>query len=196
MQQTVYGYARVSTSSQDFEQQIVEIKEFCKVRDFQLLNIYTDKRTGGNTDRIGYQEMRTLLELNPAACTVVVCTKLDRLGRSLRDLLSFIDFLNQNKIGFIAIRDSIDSTSATGRLHLHVLAVLAEFEKEMINERCEIGRKRFIEGGGKLGKPKKQVSVAEINLLLAEGVPKTRIAKKLKCSIATIYNRLKEIEKK
>jgi len=195
MQPTVYGYARVSTSAQDFDQQVEEIKQFCKVRDFQLLNVYTDKRTGGNTDRIGYQELRTLLELNPAACNIVVCTKLDRIGRSLRDLLGFIDFLNQNKIGFIAIRDSIDSTSATGRLHLHILAVLAQYERELTNERCEIGRRRFIEGGGKLGKPKKQVPVAEIKRLLSEGVPKSVIAKRFKISKPTLYARIKDFEK-
>ena len=85
----------------------------------------------------------------------LVVWRLDRLGRSLRHLIDVITGLQQREIAFRSLRESIDTTTATGRLQLHLFAALAEFERELIRERTGEGRKRAMANGVKFGrKPK------------------------------------------
>jgi len=186
----VYGYARVSTRSQNYETQIEMITQFCKMKEFTLVKIYADKASGKDTDRDEYQQMMKTLESNPQSISVVITTKIDRVGRSIRDLLKFVDTLNAKEIGFVAIQNSIDTTIKEGRLFLYIMGALSEYEREVILERTETGRKRYLAKGGKLGKPKIKLHVDEIKRLDAEGVPKAEIARRMRVSVPTIYDRL------
>ena len=82
-----YGYARVSTLSQDLDAQIEKIRRFCDYRGIELMNVYTDKASGKNMDRPGFQKMLQDLELQAHMADVVIVHELDRLGRSLSDLI-------------------------------------------------------------------------------------------------------------
>lgn len=188
----IVGYARVSTKDQCLETQIEQIQAYTKVRSLNLLNIYTDKATGSNTGRIGYQNMIDALDKNPLGIEGVVVTKIDRLGRSLRDLLFFVDLLKGKNIQFISISDNIDTSSPGGVLFLHMMGCLSEFERALILERTSVGRNRYISNGGKMGAPIKVVPKDEIIKLLNEGVPKKRIARKYNVSVNTLKTRLQE----
>lgn len=186
------GYVRVSTRSQNYETQTDMIKKFCEMRGYNLLRIFDDVATGKNTDRDGYIEMEKALEKNMLGIEVLVVTKLDRIGRNLRDLLKFVDFLQNKKVNLVAIGSSVDTTTKEGRLFLYIAASFAEYERELINERTDIGRKAYIAKGGKLGRKKLKIPTDEIKRLKMEGVPITKISDRFNVSRMTIYKRLEE----
>lgn len=190
----VYGYVRVSSRSQNYDLQVESIKSFCKMRDYELVKIFGDRQSGKNMDRVEFQKMvDTLIEMkNPQAITTLVVTKLDRVGRSVSDLVGFIKKLNDNKIDFATTLESVDTTNSQGRLFFHIMSALAEYERELINERTDAGLRKYLANGGKMGKPKKEIDMVEVKRLLELKVPKTAIAKKMKISIPTLYARLKE----
>jgi DNA invertase Pin-like site-specific DNA recombinase len=140
------GYARVSTGEQDLGGQLETLKEAGCER------VYSEKKSGANGDRAALQRM--LKELR--AGDVVIVTRLDRLARSVRDLLNIIERFSQDEIGFVSLREKhIDTTSASGRLVLNIMASIAEFERELIQARMAEGRKRAINNGVRFGRPPK-----------------------------------------
>lgn len=190
----VYGYVRVSSRSQNYDLQVESIKQFCKVRDFDLIKVFGDQQSGKNMDREEFQKMiSTLIDMkNPQSVEALVVTKLDRVGRSVIDLVRFMRGLADNKIDFITTQESIDTTNSQGRLLFHIMSALAEYERELINERTEAGLKKYLANGGKMGKPKMEIDMVEVRRLLELKVPKTAIARKMKISMPTLYSRLKE----
>jgi len=188
----VYGYVRVSSRSQNYDGQVESIKDFCKVRDFNLVKVFGDRQSGKDMDRVEFQKMvSTLIEMkNPQVIETLVVTKLDRVGRSVSDLVNFIKLLNGNKIDFVTTLESIDTTNSQGRLFFHIMSALAEYERELINERTTAGMSRYLANGGKMGKPKKEIDMDEVKRLLDLKVPKAAIARKMKISTPTLYARL------
>lgn len=170
--------------------QVESIKNFCKLKDYNLLKVFEDKASGKSLDRIGYQGMMDTMEKNPQNAEVIIVTKLDRVGRSIRDLISFVDWCADKNIGFVAIGNNIDTTTKEGRLFFYLMGALAEYERELIVERTEAGRRKYVEGGGKLGQPLKKVNVQELKRLVNEGVPKAQVARRLGISRQTLYSRL------
>ena len=138
------GYARVSTTEQDLSAQLAALKKAGCQR------IYSEKRSGANGNRDALRRM--LKELQ--AGDIVVVTRLDRLARSVRDLLNILERFGQDDIGFVSLREKhIDTTSAGGRLVLNIMASIAEFERELIAARMAEGRQRAMDNGVKFGPP-------------------------------------------
>ena len=190
----VYGYVRVSSRSQNYDLQVESIKAFCKMRDYNLVKVFGDRQSGKNMDRVEFQKMLDMLiEMkNPQDITTLVVTKLDRVGRSVSDLVSFIKKLNDSNVDFATTLESVDTTNSQGRLFFHIMSALAEYERELINERTEAGLRKYLANGGKMGKPKKEIDMVEVKRLLELKVPKTVIARKMKISVPTLYDRLGE----
>lgn len=185
-----YGYVRVSTRSQTLDSQTDAIKKYCAIREINLVKIFEDTASGKDTDRKGFQAMKSALDKNPQQIGIIVSTKFDRIARSLRDLLSFVDWCDKSEIAFCAIDNNVDTSLKEGRLFLYLMGALAEFERELILERTETGRKRYLANGGKLGKPKLKIPTDEIKRLKAEGVPISKIAERFNVCRDTIYGRL------
>src|SRR3954466_5460276 len=123
------GYARVSTTDQTIDlQQDALTKAGCT-------KIFTDTASGALTERIGLNE--ALSYVRPGDSLVV--WKLDRLGRSLKDLITRITQLNDRKIGFKSLTEQIDTTTSGGKLIFHIFGALAEFERDIIRERTNAG---------------------------------------------------------
>jgi DNA invertase Pin-like site-specific DNA recombinase len=127
----------------------------------------------------------------------LVVWKLDRLSRSLRDLLEIINQLHGREVGFQSLTEKIDTTSAGGKLIFHVIAALAEFERSMIIERTNAGLDAARKRGIKLGPPEKlspeQWQV--IKQMIAEGRPVAQIARLFNVHRMTIYRRLSASER-
>ena len=186
----IYGYARVSTQSQDLDIQLSEIKKFSEYRKLDLMNIYEDKETGKNTQRPGFQDMMGSLNTNPLGIGAVVIYRLDRMGRSLLDLINISNTLRDWKIGLIAINNNIDTTTKEGRLFFYFMGAMGEYEREQILEKTALGLKYYRENGGKMGRPVKNIDVDDVKAKIAAGVPKTRIAKELEIHVTTLYKKL------
>ncbi len=177
------GYARVSTDDQNLHLQRDALeKAGCQV-------IYEDKASGKNTER---PELEACLKALRSGDTLVVW-RLDRLGRSLGDLVKLVTTLEEQKIGFESLQEKIETTSASGKLVFHVFAALSEFERNLISERTRAGLKAA-RARGRLGgrKPKlKQKDIREIKALLKDpNIPVSDIAKRFGVSRTTIYNRV------
>ena len=123
------GYARVSTSDQSIYMQKQALKQAgCE-------KVFSDTASGVRTDRTGLDNAMNQLR---AGDTLVVW-KLDRLGRSLQNLIQLIKLLKEKKIGFQSLQESIDTTTSGGKLIFHIFSALAEFERDIIRERTNAG---------------------------------------------------------
>jgi|SRR5215831_13696096 len=142
----IIGYARVSTQDQDLSGQLEALKAAGATR------IYREKVSGVRADRPELAKLMSTLKPDD----VVVVTKLDRLGRSTRELLDLIDRISKAGASFRSLGDPLwDTGSAQGRLLSTLLAAIAEFERELIRERTGEGRKRAMANGVRFGrKPK------------------------------------------
>lgn len=190
----VVGYCRVSTKDQDLTIQEEAIKRLCEYRKFNLLNIYMDKASGKNVEREYFQKMLSALKNNTGGIEGVVIYKLDRIGRSIRNLLEIIDFLNKESVQLITVTDNIDTTTAQGRLFFSISAAFAEYERELINERSQAGIKHARDTGVKFGRPLKVVKLSEIRHKLALGVSKSKLCKEYGIGRSTLYKKLNESE--
>lgn len=148
------GYARVSTRDQELGQQRTALEEA------ECGKIFEEKGSGARTDR---PELARAVEWCRAG-DVLVVWKLDRLGRSLKDLIAKVSELDERGIGFKSLTESLDTTTPGGRLVFHVFGALAEFERELIRERTLAGLSAARARGKKGGRPKK---LDEKKLLLA-----------------------------
>jgi len=174
----VYGYARVSSGSQSHEAQCEAL------RNAGCERIYAEKISA--KAEVHRPQLAKLLRVADAGDVIIVC-KLDRFARSLRDLLNIMADLNSKGVGFRSLRDSIDTTTATGRLVFSVMGALAEFERELIRERCDAGLARAKANGTKFGRHKLTPhQIAEAKARRAQGETTTAIAKSLNVSHSLI----------
>lgn len=140
---TIIGYARVSTRDQSLNGQLAELKAAGCER------IFAEKASGAWKDRPEF----TKLKAQVTHGDVVVVCRLDRLARSVFDLLSTLTGFTERGVGFKSLKDAlIDTTSPTGELMLTVLAAIAQFERRLIRARVEDGTKRARERGVKFGR--------------------------------------------
>ena len=139
------GYARVSTREQHLDMQLTALKDAGCERIFQ-------EQVSGVGERT---ELQTAMQyLRDGDCLVVY--KLDRLGRSMKDLLAIIEQLQTKNISLVSLRDNIDTGSTTGKLVMHIFAALAEFERDLIRERTGEGRAAAKKKGVRFGRPKQK----------------------------------------
>ncbi|MCE2993397.1 MAG: recombinase family protein [Alphaproteobacteria bacterium] len=140
------GYARVSTSDQSLDLQIDALtKAGCE-------KIFAEKITGSSADR---PELNNLKEFIRDGDDTVVVYKLDRLGRSLKNLVAEMQSFQERGIGFKSLQENIDTTTSGGKLFFHIFAALAEFERDIIRERTQAGLNSARARGRLGGRPKK-----------------------------------------
>jgi DNA invertase Pin-like site-specific DNA recombinase len=139
---TPIGYARVSSDSQNTETQMATLQAA------GALKIFQDQASGGRWERPGLHEMLT--QLRPG--DVVVVWKLDRLSRSLKDLLHIIEKINQAGAGLRSLTEPVDTTNAAGRMFMQMIGSFAEFERSMIRERTLAGLSAAKDKGRKGGR--------------------------------------------
>ena len=155
------GYARVSTDDQDTAAQVAALKAAGCER------IYREKASGGRWDR---PELHRLLDQMRKG-DVLVVWKLDRLSRSLRDVLTVMERLRDSGAGFRSLTEAIDTTTAAGRMMMQMVGVFAEFERAMLKERTKAGLDAAREEG-RIGGRRPKLSErqqAEVRKMVAKG---------------------------
>src|SRR5438270_3496730 len=133
-------YARVSTSDQTVDNQLLELRRYIEARGWTAVE-YVDRGVSGAKDRRPALD-QMVADAKRRKFDVVVAWRLDRLGRNLRHLVTLIEELQTLGIAFVSLDEGIDCTTPAGKLQLHILAALAEFERERIRERVLAGLQR------------------------------------------------------
>ncbi len=176
------GYARVSTDEQNPDLQIDALKAAGCER------IFTDKASGANAKR---SELTKCLKALAVGDTLIVW-KLDRLGRSLHDLIGLLDELKVREVAFQSLTEAIDTTTATGRAMWQMVGILAELERSLIQERTKAGRAAAVARGVKMGRKTKLTTqqVTHARKLIEQGEHHDNVAKSLGVSRRTLYRSL------
>lgn len=181
------GYARVSTKEQNLSLQMDALeKEGCKT-------IYQEKISGAKADRPQLRKMIDQLREGD----IIVTWKLDRMGRSLRDLVNLINEIQDKGAGLKSLNDAIDTTTPHGKLTFHLFASLAEFERDIIRERTKAGLEAARARGRKGGRPKGLSKEAQDKAMIAETLytkgekTVTEICKHLNIARSTLYKYLR-----
>ena len=173
------GYARVSTQDQNLDLQTEALaKVGCK-------KIFNDKISGSHAERPGLAKVQEALREGDT----LVVWKLDRLGRSVKHLVDLVSELHKRGVQFKSLTDAIDTGTASGRFFFHVMASLAEMERELTIERTQAGLK-VARQLGRTGGRKRQMTESKIKSakkLLASGVPPRDVAANLGVSVPTLY---------
>ncbi|WP_285034935.1 recombinase family protein [Plantibacter sp. ME-Dv--P-095] len=182
------GYTRVSTAGQDAQLQLDALVD----AGVQTRDVFADVTSGSKT-AIERPGMAKLLEYAEAGDTVIVW-RIDRLGRSLIDVLNTVELLRGRGIHVRSLSDGIDPATSTGRLMLHMLATLAEYERELIVERVNAGIASARESGTRFGRPPVNPDIiAEKLAIVAEARDRGRTAAEAAALVgwsrATLYRR-------
>ena len=154
-------YARVSTTGQTCENQLLELHRYCAARGWEAVE-YVDTGISGAKDRRPALD-RLMNDARQRRVDVVVCWRLDRFGRSLRALIMAIEELNASGVSFVSMGENIDTASPTGRLLLGIMGSFAQFERERIRERIHAGLARARREGQKLGRKRQRVSQRDLD---------------------------------
>jgi DNA invertase Pin-like site-specific DNA recombinase len=141
----IFGYARVSTHDQTLNLQLDALKQAGCAR------IYTDTGSGAKADRQGLRQALQVLRDGD----ILAVWRLDRLGRSLSQLITLLTKLDQDRVGFRSLTEQIDTATPGGKLVFHIFGALAEFERNLIRERTQAGLASARARGRMGGRPKK-----------------------------------------
>jgi DNA invertase Pin-like site-specific DNA recombinase len=181
------GYARVSTAEQNLHLQEDALKRAgCE-------KIFVDEVSGALAKRPGLEKLRDVLR---SGDTLVVW-RLDRLGRSLRDLLDWVHALEEQGIEFKSLQEAIDTASPSGKLTFHLFAALAEFERNLIRERTQAGLQAARARGRSGGRPKaldKDKRALAIELYNGKKNSLKKICEMMGISKPTLYSYVREGE--
>lgn len=153
-------YARVSTTDQTCENQLIELRRYCEARGWTTTE-YVDTGVSGAKDRRPALD-RLMVDARQRRIDAVVVWRLDRFGRSLKHLIDAIGELHEAGVAFVCPDQNIDTASTTGRLMLHILGAFAEFERELIRERINAGLARAKKAGTTLGRRRKRISARDL----------------------------------
>ena len=173
------GYARVSTQDQDLRLQYDALSQV------NCDKIYEDKASGANASRDGLTLALEVLRENDS----LVVWKLDRLGRSLKDLVAIVCDLEQRGVHFKCLTDQIDTSTTAGRFFFHVMASLAQMERDLTVERTMAGLEAARRQGRTGGRKRKMndSKIAAAKRLLQDGIAPREVARSLEISIPTLY---------
>lgn len=153
-------YARVSTLDQEPENQLQEIRRYTAARGWTAQE-YVDHGVSGAKDRRpALDQLRS--DARRRRFDVLVCWRLDRLGRNLKHLITLLEELQTLGVAFVSLAEGIDATTPAGKLQMHILGAIAEFERERIRERVLAGLQRARAQGTRLGRPRALVPIERL----------------------------------
>ena len=186
--ETVALYARVSTDNQNIDPQIKKLTDWAEYRDYEYEVFKDDGVSAVADDRPGFDYLMERIDEFDA----VAFTNLDRFGRSLNQLSTWANDLNEEGIDIITTEQSIDTSTIEGELLFNILSVIADYERKLTRERMEAGFQQAKEEG-RVGRPKKDLPLERIEQQYENGANVEYLANKYDVSRQTIYNRLEEL---
>ena len=189
MNKRVALYARVSTDKQTCENQLNELRSIAERMQYIIVDEFIDEGISGATSS------RPALDALMKSATqrrfdMVMCWSIDRLGRSLQNLIEILNELQSLKVDLFFMQQGMDTSTSAGRMMFSIFGALAEFERNLIRERVIAGQQRAISQGVKMGRPTKMNDGMKnaIKLLRERGIGIKQIARELKIGIGTVYS--------
>jgi DNA invertase Pin-like site-specific DNA recombinase len=187
-------YTRVSTSKQETNNQLRELEAVAKRSGWEIVKVYEDAGISGAKGRDKRPALDAMMKaVNAKEFEMVASWSVDRLGRSLTDLLSILQGLHDKGVGLFLHQQGLDTTTTAGKAMFQMLGVFAEFERGIIRERVNAGLARARANGTKLGRRTVKPSVeARIRELKAAGDGVHKIRKKLRIGASVVQRVFKE----
>jgi DNA invertase Pin-like site-specific DNA recombinase len=180
----ILGYARVSTGDQDVAGQTMRLNQAGAIK------VFTDVMSGKSMDRPGIAELLAYARKGDTLAVV----RLDRLGRSLGELLSTVKMLHERGIALLSLEEKIDTSSAAGELIFHVFGAIAHFERRLISERTKDGIAAARAKGRMPGRQPLDMGKIEAAIKLIEAnISPTEAAKQLGIGRSTIYREIRRL---
>ncbi len=171
-------YARVSTNEQTAENQLQALRAFASARGWQAPEYVDAGISGAKEQRPALDAL--LRAARARRIDVVVCVKLDRLARSTHQLVALGSELQALRVDLVVLDQQLDTTTPSGRLLFHMLAAIAEFERDLIRDRVMAGITRARAQGRRIGRPRvHRVDAGEAGVLLASGLALRAVARQL-----------------
>jgi DNA invertase Pin-like site-specific DNA recombinase len=183
-------YTRVSTADQNADLQQTELNEYAAFRKWQIAGVYSDVISGSKDKRPALDRLMT--DAKRGKFDVVAVWRFDRFARSTRFLLESLEMFNGLGIDFVSLRESIDTSTATGKLVFTILGAVAELERSNIRERVVAGQKAAKRRGVRFGRPQVQVNIREIEALRKQGQTWREIALAMGTSEDTLLRRVQK----
>lgn len=187
---TAVIYARVSTKTQTVENQLQTLREAASRHGWSILAEITDCAVSGSKGRNQRPGLNQLFDyIAKRQVNVVLCWSLDRLGRSLQDLIDLMNDMNSKGVDLYCHTQNIDTSTSGGRLLFSIIGSIAEFEREIIKERINAGINRARLQGKKLGRPttlNQNTSIAA-KMLREKGTSIKKIASQLNIGVGSVY---------
>jgi len=181
-------YARVSTVAQTTKNQLLELREVARKNGWVIVEELTDDGISGakgRNERPAFNRLHKMIQNREI--DVVLTWSIDRLGRSIQDLVALMGVLEQNRVELYSHQQAIDTRTPAGRMTFSIFAAIAQFERELIRERIHSGLARARSEGTKLGRPSTVTSTTRetVQQLRTDGFSIHRIAKHLKIGVGT-----------
>ena len=177
-------YARVSTTGQTAENQLLALRAFTGARGWTAAEFVDHGVSGAKEKRPALEAL--LAAVRARRVDVLVCVKLDRLARSVHHLVAMVREFEVLGVDLVVLDQAIDTTTPAGRLLFHVLAAISEFERDLIRDRVLAGLRRARAQGVRIGRPRSVVPVGRARVLLAEGQSLRQVATTLGIAASTL----------
>ena len=195
MQKRAAIYVRVSTDKQTVENQVRELRQIAERRGWEVVEQYSDAGISGAKSRDGRPGLDQMLkDASKRRFDVVMAWAIDRLGRSLIDLLGTIQTLEACGVDLYLDQQAIDTTTPAGKLMFQVTGAFAEFERSMIRQRVNAGLKRAVEAGKTLGRPRVSAAVEKrVQAQLRAGKGIIKVAREIGIGTGTVQRIAREL---
>ena len=181
-------YCRVSTTDQTCDNQLRDLRDYCRARGWEQVTEYVDQGISGTRERRPALD-GMMAEVKARRVDVVVVAAFDRFGRSVRHLVEALDLFHHLNVEFISLREQIDTGSPLGQAVFTIIAAIAQLERSLIVERVRAGLRRARAEGKRLGRPRLRVDERQLRIVVNQKLP-VRAASKLLGVSPSSYLRL------
>lgn len=186
-------YARVSTANQTVENQLQDLRAVAERNSWHVIAELSDSGisgTKGRDQRPAFDEL--LKRATRREFDLIMVWAIDRLGRSIQHLVSFMNDIQSLNVDLYVHQQAIDTTTPTGRMTFSIFSALGEYERELMRERIMAGQRRARSQGVKIGRPSKMNDAVRtsVRLLRGNGMAIREISKRLEIGVGTVYSAL------
>lgn len=187
-------YCRVSTTDQNVEMQLEELRAYAERRGFEIVEEFVDVGVSGSKDRRPALD-RLMADARRRSFDAVAVFRFDRFARSVSHLARALEEFRALGIEFVSLHEAMDTSTPMGRAMFHIAGAFAELEREIIRERVKAGLANARRRGKRLGRPRAMVNVATVRQMACTGLSARSIAKKIGVSDFTVRRILAGCEK-